>query len=299
MGPTASGKSEVALLVAEAAGAEIVSVDSMQVYRGMDVGTAKPGPADRARVPHHMLDLADPGDPYTVAEFQAAGRQVLDDLERRGVPALIAGGSGLHFRSLVDPLRFPPSDPQMRAEIEALGPGAAREALLRLDPGAGDHVDLANPRRVARALEIGRLTGASPSQRALLPEAEAVREYRSRVPLVAVCVDPGDALAGRAEARFDAMLAAGLLDEVAVLAPRLGPTARQAVGYRQLLPVTAGRRTLEEGRRRAIDATRALAGRQRTFFGRDPRPVRIEWHDDARRRAAAASAVFEEAGWTS
>jgi tRNA dimethylallyltransferase len=119
------------------------------------------------------------------------------------------------------------------------------------------------------------------------------------VPLAAAYVDPGEGLAQRVEARFDAMLEAGLLAEVSALAPRLGPTARQAVGYKQLLPVVAGRSSLEAGRRRAVDATRALAGRQRTFFGRDPRMTRVEWHDDARRRAEAVAAVFEEAGWTS
>jgi len=298
LGPTASGKSDVALLVAEKAGAEIVSVDSMQVYREMDIGTAKPDADDLARVPHHMIDLADPADAYSVARFQRAGREVLAGLAKRGVPALIVGGSGLHFRSLVDPLVFPPSDPDVRREVGAMGPAAAVAALLEADPGAADHVDLANPRRVMRALEIHRITGATPSERAARPEAVAVQAYEPVLHFVAGVFDPGEALPLRAEARFDRMLRKGLLDEVAGLAHRLGPTASQAVGYKQLLPVTTGEWTLDEGRRRVIDATRALAGRQRTFFGRDPRPMALEWHDDVTRRAGRLLAVFEEAGWT-
>ena len=299
LGPTASGKSDTALLVAERAGAEIVSVDSMQVYRGMDIGTAKPDANDLTRVPHHMIDLADPADPYSVAQFQQAGREVLADLAERGVPALIVGGSGLHFRSLIDPLEFPPSNPDLRREVEALGMKGAVAALLEADPSAPDHVDIANPRRVMRALEVCRLTGATPSERAALPEAVAVRGYEPLVEFVAGLFDPGEALPERVEMRFDRMLERGLVDEVAALAHRLGSTASQAVGYKQLLPVTTGRWALNEGRRRAIDATRALAGRQRTFFRRDPRPVPLEWHDDVTQRAGRLLALFEEAGWTS
>ena len=287
------------MLAAERAGAEIVSVDSMQVYRGMDIGTAKPTAADRDRVAHHMIDLADPADPFSVAEFQAAGRAVLDDLERRGVPALIVGGSGLHFRALVDPLEFPRSEPQVRSRIDALPPAEAAARLVEADPSAGDHVDLANPRRVARALEIWETAGLTPSGRAATPEAEAVRAYRPRVPLAAAVVDPGGGLADRIAGRFDGMLDAGLLEEVRSLAPRIGRTAAQAAGYRQLLPVVRGEWTTQEGRRRAIDATRGLSARQRTFFGRDPRLVPLEWHDDPRRRSERLLVILEEAGWTS
>jgi tRNA dimethylallyltransferase len=289
----------VALAVAEAVGAEIISVDSMQVYRGMDLGTAKPTPGQQARVGHHLLDLADPAVPFSVAEFQRAGREILASLARGGVPVLIVGGSGLHFRALVDPLEFPPHDPEVRREVEALAREEARAALLSADPCAGAVVDLANPRRVARALEVYRLTGLTPSVRAASAVAAAVRAYRSLMPVVAVGLDPGEVLRRRVEARFDAMLAAGLLEEVRRLAPHLGPTAAQAVGYKELLPVVRGEGTLEEGRRRAVAATWALAGRQRTFFRRDPRLRWQEWDDDPTRRAAAARVVFEEAGWTS
>ncbi len=285
--------------MAEAVGAEIVSVDSMQVYRGLDLGTAKPTPAQQARVRHHLLDLADPATPFSVAEFQRAGREALAGLARGGVPALIVGGSGLHFRALVDPLEFPPHDPEVRREVEALARGEALAALLAADPAAGAVVDVANPRRVARALEVYRLTGLTPAVRAASAAAAAVRAYRPLLPVVAVGADPGDTLRGRVEARFDAMLAAGLLAEVRRLAPHLGPTAAQAVGYKELLPVVRGEATLEEGRSRAVAATWGLAGRQRTFFRRDPRIRWQEWDDDPARRAAAARTVFEEAGWIS
>ena len=289
----------MALALAAAAGAEIVSVDSMQVYRGMDIGTAKPTAEQRVLVPHHLIDLADPAEAFSVAEFQREGRRVLADLARRGAPALVVGGSGLHFRALVDPLEFPPHDPAVRKAVEALAPAEAVAALLAADPRAGEHLDLANPRRVARALEVHRITGLTPSTRWEGEQAAAVREYRALLPVVALGTDPGDQLPARVDARLGVMLAAGLLEEVRRLAPRLGRTAAQAVGYKELLPVVRGEISPEEGRARAVSATRALAGRQRTFFRRDPRIRWLEWHDDPARRAAAARAAFEEAGWTS
>lgn len=289
----------MALAIAAEAGAEIVSVDSMQVYRGLDLGTAKPTAEQMTRVRHHLIDLADPAAVFSVAEFQRAGRETLAGLAKRRVPALIVGGSGLHFRALVDPLEFPPHDPEVRREVEALAPGQAVAALVAADPSAARWVDLANPRRVARALEVLRLTGLTPSARAAGDPAAAVRAYRPLLPVVAVGLDPGEALRARVEARFDAMLADGLLEEVRRLAPSLGPTAAQAVGYKELLPVVRGEATLGEGRSRAVAATWSLAGRQRTFFRRDPRLRWQEWDDDPARRAAAARTVFEEAGWTS
>jgi tRNA dimethylallyltransferase len=280
-------------------GAEIVSVDSMQVYRGMDIGTAKPTPADRARAPHHLVDIAEPEDVFTVAQFQAVGVAVLDRLADSDVPALVVGGSGLHFRALVDPLRFPGTDPAVRARFEALAAADAAAALVGLDDGAGDHVDLENPRRVVRALEVHALTGETPSGRAAGPEGRAVREYRSRVPVTVAGFDPGETLPDRVALRLERMLAAGFLDEVASLQGRLGPTAAQAAGYRQLLPVVSGDRSLEQGVRRALDATTSLAHRQRVFFRRDPRITWTGWHDEASERAVAALRVFREAGWTS
>ncbi|MBI5158214.1 MAG: tRNA (adenosine(37)-N6)-dimethylallyltransferase MiaA [Acidimicrobiia bacterium] len=279
-------------------GAHIVSVDSMQVYRGMDVGTAKPSVEERATVPHHLVDIADPADAFSVAEFQRAGRTVIAAARAAGERILIVGGSGLHFRALVDPLDFPPSDPAVRAEIEALTPSEAVGHLLAADAEVASLVDLANPRRVVRALEVFRTTGATPSARAATPEAEAIRSYRGLWPVVGIGVDPGPALGERIRQRFAAMLAAGLQAEVESLAPRLGVTASQGVGYRELLKVVRGEWTLDRATRTAIEATLALARRQRTFYRRDPRVRWLEWDDEAA-LVAKGAALLEEAGWTS
>lgn len=278
--------------------ADIVSVDSMQVYRGMDIGTAKPDEMMRRRYGYHLVDLVDPTDELSVAEYQTEGRGVLDRLAGDGRAGILAGGSGLHFRSLVDPLEFPPTDDALRAELEETPRRELVEELLAADPGAGDVVDLANPRRVLRAVEVLRLSGETPTGRLATPQAAAVRDYQAARPFIGVGIDPGEELAARAEVRFDAMLDAGLLDEVAVLAPRLGRTARQAVGYKELMPVVAGEASLEEGRTAAVRATLALAKRQRTFFGRDPRIEWIPWHHDPEERVAAAWSRLEES-WTS
>ncbi len=284
----------MALEIAERIGGEIVSVDSMQVYRGMDIGTAKASRAMRAEVQHHLLDLVDPEEDFPVARFQRMGRASLDDIERRQRVPVICGGSGLHFRSLVDPLVFPPSDSAIRAELEALDHAAARNRLEAIDPAVAAHVDLANPRRVVRALEIAEITGLTPSQRAATEEATAVRDYRPRRHFVAVGLDPGEELPGRVEARFDAMLDRGLLDEVAGLRHRLGRLAGQAVGYKELLPVVAGEKTLDQGRAAAIRATLALAKRQRTFFRRDPRIRWITWNRDATALTLRAQEYLDE-----
>jgi len=284
------------MLVADLVGAEIVSVDSMQVYRRMDVGTAKPTPADRARVTHHMVDIVEPSEAYSVAEFRIEARR---STELITAPVVVAGGSGLHFRSLVDPLDFGPTDSAVRTALEASETTNLCDRLLAADPNAADHVDLANRRRVVRAMEILELSGATPSERAASSRAQAVRGYESELPLVAVGVDAGDGLAARIEARFDQMLADGLVDEVTGLIDIWGPTASQAVGYREMSRVVAGEWSLDEGRRRSIEATTALARRQRTYFRRDPRIVWLQWDDDPEIVAAAALQVFQEAGWSS
>jgi tRNA dimethylallyltransferase len=284
LGPTAAGKSDLAIRLAEELGAQIVSVDSMQVYRGMDIGTAKPSTVDRARIPHHMIDVVDPDVRYSVAEFQREGRRVLDDLADRGATALVTGGSGLHFRALVDPLEFPPHDPELRGRIEAAGAAAGRARLLEIDPAAGDALDLANPRRVERALEVYELTGATPSERASGWSARAVAAYQPWLPFAAVGVDPGAELAQRVDRRLRTMLAAGFLEEVARLAGVLGATAAEAVGYKQLLPVVLGDTPVERGGEDAIRATMSLAKRQRTYFRRDPRIEWVPWSSDPDQR---------------
>ncbi|MGI9647881.1 MAG: tRNA (adenosine(37)-N6)-dimethylallyltransferase MiaA [Acidimicrobiia bacterium] len=285
LGPTASGKSEVALALAQDLGAEIVSVDSMQVYRGMDIGTAKPSEDDRASTPHHLIDVVNPDEDFSVADSQRLGRTAI---ESASGSVIIAGGTGLAFRAIVDPLQFPGQHPEARADLEALELGTLQVRLLEVDPTAGEHIDMANPRRLVRALEVHALTGQTPSERAATSEAAAVRAYESRFQFAAVGFDPGAGLQARAVARFDAMLADGLLDEVAGLASRLGRTAAQAVGYKELLPVVAGETTLDDGRDAAITATLAVAANQRTYFRRDPRIRWLEWDDDAGVRIEAA-----------
>lgn len=263
----------------------------MQVYRGMNIGTAKATAEQRRRVPHHMLDLVDPEDEFSVAEFQTAARAILGQVDR----VVIVGGSGLHFRAVVDPMTFPPSDPELRSELESLDLEAAVAALLAADPDAAAHVDIANPRRVVRALEIHRLTGATPSARSVTEEAAALRSYRAEYRFAAVALDPGPLLAGRVEKRLDIMIEGGLLDEVAGLAPRLGRTARQAVGYKELLPVVRGDRPIEEATNSAVRATLRLAKHQRTYFRRDPRIVWVPWSDDPDDRYRTVRSALEEA----
>ena len=272
----------------------------MQVYRGMDIGTAKATPEMREQVAHHLLDIREPSEDLSVAEFQAEGRTVLSQLGERGVRPVICGGSGLHFRSLVDPLTFPPHDEALRAELEQESAEELLRRLLKEDPDAGEYVDLANPRRVIRALEIALATGLTPAARANTSEADAVREYRAELDFVAIGLDPGPELAGMVESRFDLMLDQGLLAEVEALRHRLGKLARQAVGYKELLPVVAGETTLETGRELAIQATRALAKRQRTYFRRDPRILWLPWSPDPEARIKTAiDYLNEKTLWTS
>ena len=256
----------------------------MQVYRGMDIGTAKASVSDQARIPHHMIDLVGPEVRFSVAEFQNEGRQVLQALTDRGTTALIVGGSGLHFRALVDPLEFPPHDPSVRARIEAMDITDARARLLVIDPSAGEVLDLANPRRVQRALEIHELTSLTPTARATGPEARAVAGYRAAVPFAAVGLDPGAELARRVDERLSDMLTAGFMQEITRLTGVLGPTASEAVGYKQLLGVLRGELSEHQGVVQARQATMSLAKRQRTYFRRDPRIEWVPWSQDPNER---------------
>jgi len=270
----------------------------MQVYRGMDIGTAKPDAESRQRYGYHLIDIVEPSEDLSVADYQARGALVIDALSEDGENIILAGGSGLHLRALVDPLEFPPTDAELRSELEASAPRSLVEELISADPGAGDVVDLANPRRVLRAVEVLRLTGDTPSIRIAAAQATAVRQYVPSRPFIGIGVDPGAGLAERVEERFDSMLASGLLDEVAALTPVMGRTARQAVGYKELIPVVTGEASLEEGSARAIRATMALAKRQRTFFRRDPRISWIPWHHEPEERNAIAWSRLEGL-WTS
>ena len=268
----------MAVQVAERLGAEIISVDSMQVYLGMDIGTAKPNLLERRGVPHHLIDVASPETEFSVAEFRRIGRDVLESSD---APMLITGGSGLHFRALVDPMSFAPTDPGLRSELEGSPIEEVVAELRRVDPDAEGHVDMANPRRVVRAVEIWRLSGETPSKRAGSAEAEDVRRYVPEIEFTAIGVDPGDALEQRVDARLEEMRSGGLVEEVAGLRDHLGRTARNAVGYSEVLAALDGTCSLNDAFERAARKTRKLARRQRTWFQRDPRIRWIPWLDDA------------------
>jgi tRNA dimethylallyltransferase len=290
LGPTASGKTEVAIRLAEELDAEIVSVDSMQVYRGMDIGTAKPTMLERRGITHHLIDVAEPEDDFSAAEFRRLGRRVLS--ESRVPVLIITGGSGLHFRSLVDPMSFAPTDRELRAELEGREEGGLVEELLTVDPAARSYVDLANSRRVIRAVEIYQLTGETPSKRAGTALAEDVRRYVPEVGFEAVGIDPDGALETRVDLRLARMREGGLIDEVRRLAPRLGRTARGAVGYREIISALDDEMPMDEAFARASTNTKKLARKQRTWFQRDPRIRWIPWIEDLDQRTRRVLETF-------
>jgi tRNA dimethylallyltransferase len=255
----------------------------MQVYRGMDIGTAKPPPAEQAQVPHYMIDLVEPEDEFSVAEFQAQARRIIKEHDE----VLIVGGSGLHFRSIVDPLEFPPTDPDLRKQLEEISDPVA--SLVGADPGADEVIDMNNPRRVVRALEIFHLTGETPSVRARHPHRQKVRSYQPLHRFSAIGLDPGPHIGPRIDSRLERMRELGLWDEVAKLRLRLGRTASGAVGYRQLARAIDAEITADEGWSLARKATQMLARRQRTYFRRDPRIDWLPWDPDLETRTAAAS----------
>ena len=274
VGPTAVGKSSVALEVAERLDAEIVSIDSMQLYRGMDIGTDKATPEMRARVPHHLIDVRDPSEDVSVAEFQKLARAAIDDITTRGRLPLLVGGSGLYFRAVVDDLRFPPTEPAVRArleeEMEALGPQALYERLRELDSKAAARIEPSNARRTIRALEVIELTGRPFS------DNDSWDGYTSIYDLHTVGLErPRAELDERIGRRVKEMLDGGLVEEARALAVKgLSRTARMALGYRQVLdrPDAATDDLFDA----IVRATRKFARRQESWFRSDPR---IAWLD--------------------
>jgi len=282
VGPTASGKSALALEVACRLGdVELVSVDSMQVYRGMDVGTAKPTAAERAEVAHHLLDLADPSEEYSVSRFQADAEAAISGIEARGHRALLVGGTGLYLQAVVDRLAIPGRWPDVRAELEAeverepAAVGALHRRLVEADPTAAARIEPGNARRIVRALEV--TVGSGRPFSSFGPGLDAY-PANARFRLAGVWL-PRAVVDERIESRYRSQLDAGFLDEVRGLAADsagrdLSRTARQALGYRELLDHLDGRATLDAAVAEAVRRTRAFARRQRSWFRRDPR---ITW----------------------
>ncbi len=275
MGPTASGKSALALALAERFPVEIVSVDSAQVYRGLDIGTAKPPPALRARVPHHLIDVCDPAEAYSAARFREDALRLIGEIRARGRIPLLVGGTMLYFRALERGLSpLPAADPGVRAELEAeaarRGWPALHAELARVDPAAAARIHPNDPQRIQRALEVHRLTGRP------LSELQRRGGAQGGVRLHKAAVAPADRerLRRRIAERFEAMLAEGLVEEVARLRRRpelhLGLPALKSVGYRQVWRHLAGELSYEEMRARAIMATRQLAKRQLTWLRAEP-----------------------------
>ncbi len=255
----------------------------------MNVGTAKPTIIERKGVVHHLIDVVEPEEEFSVAEYRRMGRGVIAASD---VPLIITGGSGLHFRALVDPMSFAPTDAELRSDLEDLGLEDVVGRLLALDPDAGRHVDLANHRRVVRALEIAILSGETPSQRARSAESEDLRRYVPDIEFTAVGVDPGRAIEMRIDRRLDEMRQGGLVEEVRALRGRMGRTASSAVGYREILDHLERETSLEDAFEAIGQNTRKLARKQRTWFQRDPRIRWIPWIEDESDRVERAMEIL-------
>ena len=271
VGPTAAGKSDLALRLAHEVGGEIVNADSMQLYRGMDIGTAKLTVPEREGVPHHLLDIWDVRQTASVADYQGLARAAIDAIAARGLVPILVGGSGLYLRAALDPLEFPGTDPGLRDRLEAelaeRGPAVLHARLTGLDPAAAAAILPSNGRRIVRALEVIELSGG--------PFTAEMPQYESVYPAVQIGlgVDRPE-LDERIAVRTARMFAAGLVDEVAALERaglREGRTASRALGYAQVLRFLAGEYSLAEAQAQTIQATRRFARRQESWFRRDPR----------------------------
>ena len=274
VGPTAAGKSALSLALAHALGGEVVNADSMQLYRGMDIGTAKLTPDEREGVPHHVLDVWEVTEPASVAEYQELARAAVDDIAARGKVPLLVGGSGLYLRAVLEEFEFPGTDPAIRerleAELASAGALALFERLRALDPVAAEKILPSNGRRIVRALEVIELTGA--------PFTAALPDPKPYYESVQIGVDRApEALDQRIADRVELMWAAGLVAEVRGLAGlRDGRTASRALGYQQALAQLDGELSEEQAKEETVRATRRFVRRQRSWFRRDPR---ITWLD--------------------
>mgnify|MGYP001665491037 FL=1 len=285
VGPTATGKSALALDLAErvqaigpAARAEIINADASLLYRGMDIGTAKPTPVERAHVLHHQVDVLSVRDRASVAAFQRSARGDIDAVESRGHLPIIVGGSGLYVRALTDDLDFPGTDPAVRARLseraEREGAPVLHAELSRVDPVAAERIEASNTRRIVRALEVVEITGR--------PFSASLPRYEDIAPTVHLALRCQRALLDlRISARARAMFEGGLVEEAEALIAeglREGETASRAIGYAQALAVIDGRLSVDEAVASTALATRQLASRQIKWFRRDPR---LHWIDVA------------------
>ncbi len=279
VGPTAVGKTALAVQLAERIDCEVVNADSRQLYRGMDIGTAKPTPEERRKVRHHLIDLAEPDEPFSLGQYLDLAAEAMQDCWSRGVLPLLVGGTGQYVWALLEGWQVPrvPPDKRLRAEFQALidrqGLQPLVEELTRVDPASAESIDLRNPRRVMRALEVYRLTG------------RPLSDWRTRRPpefasAIVGLTCPRKELYRRIDARVDAMLAAGLVDEVRGLIDR-GSTAdlpaMSGIGYRQVCQMLAGELELDEAVRTIKTQTHRLARMQHTWFRADD--ARIDWID--------------------
>ncbi len=276
VGPTACGKTALGIAIAKRLAekgerAEIVNADAYQMYRGMDIGTAKPSPEEQATVPHHLIDIIDPDETMSVARFQQLARETMADLQSRGICPILVGGSGLYARAAIDDISFPGTDPQVRTRLEERereeGAGVLFEELKRKDPEAAARMDPRNPRRTIRALEVIELTGR--------PYSASLPHYRYIIPAVQIGLDLDRAeLDRRIDIRTMRMREQGFLDEARRLRPRMGLTASRALGYQQMFDLLDGLWDEQEAWADVAQKTKRLARKQMGWFGRDPR---IHW----------------------
>jgi len=290
VGATATGKSDLAVNIARAVGGEVINADSMQLYRGMDIGTAKLSLAERQGIPHHLLDIWDVCKTATVAEYQVLAREVIDDIEARGKIPVLAGGSGLYVRAAIGDLSFPGTDEAIRerldAELAAHGPAPLYERLTARDPIAAAAILPTNGRRIVRALEVIELSGR--------PFSATLPDYDQGRPAVQLGLHlPRPELDRRIEARVDRMWESGFEAEVRGLAGlRAGRTASRALGYQQMLRHIDGDCTLEQAREDTVRATRRFARRQESWFSRDPRITWLPAEGPAEELTVRALSVF-------
>jgi tRNA dimethylallyltransferase len=296
-GPTAVGKSQIALQLAEQFGGEIISADSMQVYRGLDIGTAKPSPADRARVPHHLIDICDLTESFDAAQFARLAHRAVAEIQSRGRVSILCGGTGLYFKAFLEGLgEMPSADAKLRAELEATPLEKLLSELRERDPVTYGKIDKKNPRRVIRAVEVIRLTGRpfsdvqSPKSEVQSPKLKFVCLTRST-----------DDLRKRIDARVDAMFARGLVDETRELLQHgleQNKTAMQAIGYRQVAEHLRGKRSLAETIELVKIRTRQFAKRQLTWFRAQKNLEWIELKPDESVEAVVAKLATRNWIWT-